>query len=383
MKLLLIITDYGSFNNFLSEVAIKLTEEGHQVEVLCSKLKVINYNDKFDFAAAGVVFHFVDFPRSFNLLKQLKASSQINKKIQEIDPSMIHIHFTTGIFTTVLWKKPPYYTIGTIHGLGYPVIESFTKRKVFEIVEKFCFSRLDRIDLINDFDYDLVRKAKGNKAFKLPTTGLGCDIIKFDPFKYSEKDNREFKHDLGLRDGDFIITYTGRFVHFKGFDKVIRTMKALVEAGYPSIYLVLIGGPDGAHSNGLSPAEDDFFQKSNRVVKVGFTAEVERYLAVTDLFFFPSEKEGMPVCIIESLAMGVPVVTIKTRGCADLVENGFNGLVLDKDASVEDFVKEILNLYNNSAMRLRMSANARSNRTYLSRNNYVDEQIKVYESLLP
>jgi hypothetical protein len=41
MKILLIITDYGSFNNFISEVAVRLKNIGHDVHVICSKEKLI------------------------------------------------------------------------------------------------------------------------------------------------------------------------------------------------------------------------------------------------------------------------------------------------------------------------------------------------------
>jgi hypothetical protein len=42
MRIMLIITDYGSFNNFIGEVAVKLIGMGHKVDVICSNIPTTN-----------------------------------------------------------------------------------------------------------------------------------------------------------------------------------------------------------------------------------------------------------------------------------------------------------------------------------------------------
>ena len=152
MKIVLLITDYGSFNNFLSEVAIKLSQEGHEVHVITSKEKVIKIEDKYDYEALGVNFTFVDFPRSFNFIKHYRISSLIQERINEIKPDLVSLHFTTGIFTTVLKGKLKFKTIGTFHGLGYPVIDNYIKKQIFKLVEFLCITRLDEVWVLNKSD---------------------------------------------------------------------------------------------------------------------------------------------------------------------------------------------------------------------------------------
>ena len=102
-KLLLIITDFGSFNNFLSELVHQmLNNKNYEIHVICSRDKVINTKSKFNFNEELIKFHFVDIPRSFNIFKQFYYSYRINKVINKIKPIIIHIHFTTAIFTTLL-----------------------------------------------------------------------------------------------------------------------------------------------------------------------------------------------------------------------------------------------------------------------------------------
>jgi glycosyltransferase involved in cell wall biosynthesis len=380
MKILLIITDYGSFNNFISEVAVRLINYGHDVHVICSKQKVIDYKDKYSYSELGIVFHYQDFPRSFNLFSQILASKRINEQIKFISPDIINIHFTTALFTTLLYKKPAYFTMGTIHGVGYPKVRNLIKRKVFEVVEKFCFRKLDQIYLINRFDYDLVKQMYPDKAFMYNSYGVGCDFRKFDATSVGNATKAALRQRLSIAKDDFVLAFTGRFVTFKGFDLLIKSMMVLSKKPqYKHIKLLLIGGKDPAHPSGLTKMEDDFYRKNKQIIKIGFTADVNEYLAITDLFVFPSVKEGMPVCIMEALAMGVPVVTSDSRGCNDLIEDKVNGILLSEDPTVEEINNSILHLFENRDFLSELSKNTLSKRNELNRDMYVNHQVHIYK----
>ncbi|MEJ7559226.1 MAG: glycosyltransferase [Pedobacter sp.] len=383
MRILLIITDYGSFNNFISEVAVRLINIGHDVHVICSKEKVINYDDKYPYSELGIVFHYQDFPRSFNFFSQFIASKKINDQIDKIKPDIINIHFTTALFTTLLYQKPAYFTMGTVHGIGYPKVRNAIKRKIFEIVEKFCFKKLDQIYLINRFDYDLVKQMYPEKTFMYNSYGVGCDFEKFDSKIVSQETKAEVREQLSIAKDDFVLAYTGRFVTFKGFDLLIKAMMVLSKKPqYKHIKLLLIGGEDPAHPSGLSKIENDFFKKNKQIIKVGFTSNVNKYLAVTDVFVFPSVKEGMPVCIMEALAMGVPVITSDSRGCNDLIEDKFNGILLSENPDVQEINNAILNLFEDRGFLKMLSKNTHSKREELNRIMYVNHQVHIYNEAI-
>ena len=384
MKIILIITDYGSFNNFIGEVAVKLIGMGHKVDVICSPTKVIDYEDKYPYQELGIKFHFLPFPRSFNVFKQLWSSRKIAALIKEIKPDLINIHFTTAIFTTLLIGKPGYFTVGTIHGIGYPKMKGAIKRRVFEVLEKFCFRKLDQIYLINNFDFKLVKELHPEKAYLYNSYGVGCDFKRFDPATIPGHVKDNFRKRLGIAADDFVITFTGRFVAFKGFDLVIRAMLDLSHrTEYKHIKLLLIGGKDPAHATGLTKEEEDFSLRNKQVLRIGFTADVNLYLSISELFVFPSAKEGMPVCIMEALSMGVPVITSDSRGCNDLVKNEMNGLLLNENPSVKEIAEAILKLYYDRKNLNRLKENALSGRNELNREMYVNDQIEIYGKLVP
>jgi hypothetical protein len=166
MKIVFIITDYGSFNNFLGELAKELVTNKNEVHVICDSDKTIDYPDKYDYKSLGIHLYFIDFLRTFQIVSWFKNSFKIKKILNEINPDIVNLHFTTSMFITFLTGKIKYPTIGVFHGVGFPVITSPFKKFAFKTVEFFCFRKLDKILLINNMDYDIVKKAFPQKALK-------------------------------------------------------------------------------------------------------------------------------------------------------------------------------------------------------------------------
>ena len=75
--------------------------------------------------------------------------------------------------------------------------------------------------------------------------------------------------------------------------------------------------------------------------------------AAHDIFVFPSLVEGMPLTLLEAMATGMPVVTTNTCGMADVVEDGFNGLLVPA-ADAEKLAEGIERLCQSMDLRKRL-----------------------------
>ncbi|WP_264553438.1 glycosyltransferase [Flavobacterium sp. N2038] len=376
MKILIIITDYGSFNNFLAELAVSLSYQ-NEIHIVCSDSNVINIVDKYDYDKYNLTFHTVDIPRSTSILKLVKSASLIRKIVERINPNLIYAHFTTGIFPTIFFRKRNVKYWGAFHGLGMNASNGI-RQIMFSIVELFCFVRLDKRFLINKKDYKLVSNIFNKNTLKYNSCGVGCDIEKFNKDKYTSLDKLHLKQELNIVD-KFVITYTGRFVEFKGFDLVYHSFVKLLEEFPDKIVLLLIGGRDPIHPTGLNEYEENDLLKNKNIINIGYTSQVEKFLAITDVFLFPSKKEGLPVCIVEALAMGVPVVTLDERGNSDVVQNDYNGYLVksvSKLKDVDEIVEKLKHLCSNKEDMYRLSANCLKNRQLYSRSFFVEEQLK-------
>jgi glycosyltransferase involved in cell wall biosynthesis len=145
----------------------------------------------------------------------------------------------------------------------------------------------------------------------------------------------------------------------------------------PRLRLLLLGAPDPLHPSGLTSAEDRARKNCPKILDVGWTADVASYLAISDVVVFPSLREGMPVCLMEALAMGVPVITRASRGCRDVVRHGRDGLVLH-DCTADSLGRAMKRLAQDDGLRGRFSAEALAGRQRFDRRIFIREQIDLY-----
>ena len=80
---------------------------------------------------------------------------------------------------------------------------------------------------------------------------------------------------------------------------------------------------------------------------------------------FSSRREGMPVCAMEALALGVPVITCDARGCREVVRDGVDGLVL-RDGRLATLPAAMQAVLDDEGLRRRWSAAARAARSAAS-----------------
>ena len=386
MVLMLIISDYGGFNNFLTELSSSIAgNTNNSLHVVCSNLKVIDIPDKNVVNKENIHFHFINIPRTITIIGQIKAAKKIRSIIKKVKPDLVHSHFTTSTFPTILFRKKAFSYWSTIHGVGMNSTYGLRKM-IFTIVETIIFMRLDKIFVLNTQDYTLLRKKFLNKVTKYRCFGMGCDIDKFNVNKYSLEKRNELKTELNIGSNQVVIAFTGRYVKFKGFDIVIKIFERLNQK-HPNKYkLILMGGFDPIHQTGLDNNEIQFFNNNPNILNIGFTIDVDKYLSITDIFLFPSKKEGLPTCILEALAMGVNVVTFDSRGNNDIIKHQYNGILIKPSRSLEKDVTNMIvgieALTENTNTGILLTANALRDRDQYSRQRFIDEHLKYYSDFM-
>ncbi len=94
------------------------------------------------------------------------------------------------------------------------------------------------------------------------------------------------------------------------------------------------------------------------VTFVGHVHDVRPYLRTADLFVLSSEKEGLPLALLEAMASGVPAVVTDVGGTSEVVIHGQNGLLV-KARSAADLERAISYLLIHDEERIRMGEAAR------------------------
>lgn len=117
---------------------------------------------------------------------------------------------------------------------------------------------------------------------------------------------REVRARLGLGLRDPILVAVGRQEHKKGFDVLLRTWPAVLQAFANAT--LLVAGREGAQSQMLAGLVSGLGLEDS-VRFLGARSDVADLLSAADLFVLPSVSEGFPGILIEALALEVPVVS--------------------------------------------------------------------------
>jgi glycosyltransferase involved in cell wall biosynthesis len=121
------------------------------------------------------------------------------------------------------------------------------------------------------------------------------------------------------------LLYVGTWLDRKGVYYLADCFNALVRSNIPVTLTVAgCGGTEEYVKNFFAP------EARERVNVVPFIerAKMPAVYAEHDVFVFPSLVEGMPLTLLEAMAAGMPVVTTASSGMADVVEDGYNGLLV-------------------------------------------------------
>ncbi|MDC7221303.1 MAG: glycosyltransferase [Spirochaetales bacterium] len=122
-------------------------------------------------------------------------------------------------------------------------------------------------------------------------------------------------------DGKKIIISVGRLIPLKSFDHLIKAIKEVKSKG-SGFHLVIIGeGEERANLESIIQREDLL----ECVSLPGRTNSVLSYLEQADFSISTSQLEGFGMAVIESLAVGTPVLAYDAPGVRDLIKHGYNG----------------------------------------------------------
>ena len=346
-RLLIVVPVYGSYRAFLKGLAAWLSERGWEVHVATN-------TSGAHFGEDVARIHHLSMPRGANPVRLFKAGRALTRLIREIQPTVVHAHFSVGMLCLALASRTRGVRyLGTFQGMRFP-LESYVTRWLFKFVECFSIWRLDQSWVLTEDDHASVPSFIQKKLAIQEGYGFGCDIEHFDPARFSDADKLQLRKELGIPAGDFIFIFVGRLTAFKGFLLGLEAFEQLRKIREDAHFLV-VGEVDSQHP--LSLPELNLI---DGVHHVGWQEDPAPYLAISNTMIFPSEREGMPVCMMEALSMGLSVVTVDSRGCRELIGDLRNGCVVARNAvAVKDALSESVRVPVKAAAVLSAARTAR------------------------
>lgn len=380
-RLLLVVPSGTSFLTFLRGVAERWRDLGSTVGVACGPDLAGHEQSAWP---TGVERLEIPIDRAGGLFGTARAASRLRSLVAGWRPDIVHAHFATAALAAAVASlgmspaRPRW--MATFHGLHATVATTWRSR-LAGFLESFSAARMSTAWVLNDEDRAFLERRIGPGIVeRVPGFGVGCDLAHFDPHRFSGAERSRLREQLGMSPRAHALIFIGRCTAFKGFDVAVRAFEAAARS-CPELHLIVVGAMDEVHGSGLSAAEWQRVVANDRVHRLSWQADVAPWLSAADLCVFPSEREGMPVNVMESLAMGVPVVTFASRGCRDVVRDQADGSVV-RDGNTAALAREIQALLADTEKLARFATNALAGRERFDRCGFVDFQIAAYVARL-
>lgn len=289
---------------------------------------------------------YYDFPfeRSPINLNNIRTYAKLKKIIDENEYDLVHCHTPMGgvitRFATRKARKKNTKVIYTAHGFHFYKGAPLKNWLIYYPVEKWLARYTDTLITINKEDYERAKsKFKAKRVEYIP--GVGIDLEKFNTV---EIDRALKRSQLGLPKDVFAVLSIGELNKNKNHEVVIRAIAKIDNSGIH--YLVCGKGQLDEYLRNLSKE----LGIENQVHLLGFRKDISEICKISDLFAFPSYREGLSVALMEAMANGLPVVCSNIRGNSDLIESGKGGYLVEPD-DVEGFAKYIKELIEDSRLR--------------------------------
>jgi glycosyltransferase involved in cell wall biosynthesis len=241
-------------------------------------------------------------------------------KRQEIDIIHTHKHKDNVLGVLASLHQGIRGRVRTVHGSPEPFAGfEAAKMSMYESIDN-CANRwlVDRILAVSaDLQAQLIKRFGAEKVTCIH------NAIDVDQIRVT-RPTTEMRRELNLGEQDFVIGTMGRLVPVKGLDCFLRAAQ-IIHRQRPNVKFIIAG--DGPLKSSLQSMARQYGLDPN-VLFLGHRNDSYNILRLMDLFVLPSSSEGIPMVLLEALALARPVVASRVGGIPEVVEHGVNGLLV-------------------------------------------------------
>jgi glycosyltransferase involved in cell wall biosynthesis len=258
------------------------------------------------------------------IFKMLKVSGRLN-------PDIIHVHrskehFFGAIISIRLFRRIPVFR--TIHGLSQintsstPIV--LLKSTIAVTLNKFLISFLStRIICVSNDIFDIMTRKKTAGKPVLIYNSLDTNSVKCSDNK------QEYRTRFAIANRFWIGT-TARFVSVKNLEMLVQSGTMLLQKNLPFHISIFGDGP-------LRVSLDKMISSlslQNHIKLEEFDEDILPIISSFDVFVLCSHHEGMPMSLLEAMALGRPVVCTAVGGMKEIIEDRINGLLVPDNDSI-------------------------------------------------
>ena len=331
--------NFGGAERYFVDLSIALAELGHEVQAI--------HHSKFS-ASEKFSNNSLIKPVPTNVIGNwdVLAAWKIKKIIESFSPDIVHAHLA----------RAAYYAGKICNTLSTPLVvktHNYVNLKYYQHVNKFVTTTDDQKNYLVECNID------EDMIVVIPNFS-SIEAVGALP---SGSNSRLFN----------VVAY-GRMVKKKGFDVLLRAFRKVLDLG---IVTKLVIGGDGPEISKLLQLSNELKLENNVEFK-GWVEDVNALLNDADLFVLPSLDEPFGIAILEAMAKGVPIISTKTKGPIEILDDQTALLVNVND--MDDLAEKMCLAANNKkAIQERAERALIKFKNKYARDSVVPQLVNLYK----
>ncbi|SEI46234.1 glycosyltransferase family 4 protein [Paraburkholderia diazotrophica] len=270
----------------------------------------------------------------------------------------------TAHFVHSGWFKSPHYPFGV--SKGWWSAYQFVYTRVNAVLEGWAYRRSRVIAAVSQKVATEIAAIGLTPRNRLDVIYNGVDT---QGFAVAQGDRARFK----LPDDAFLLLFVGDLrTPRKNLGTVLKALQHLPERVHIAVAGYLPGSPYPDEAKALGVAD--------RVHFLGLVKEMPVLMHSVDAFVFPSRYEAMSLSLLEAMAAGLPVVTARTAGGAEIITPEC-GIVLDDPDDPHTLAQAVARLASNDDERLAMGKAASELATGFGWARMAQQYIALYRQI--
>lgn len=287
--------------------------------------------------------------RPVNPVKDLLALIEICRFIKKNRIEIVHTHSSkAGIIGRLAAKLSGVkIIIHTVHGWSFNDYQPFFYRNLYLLLEKITACLTHKLIVVS-----LADKQKGlsnhiAREHKSTLIPYGINYKEFSSIKPN------LRQELGIASDDLVVGMVACLKAQKSPRDFIK-LAFKVNQAMPKVKFLLVG--DGLlHKNILKLINQ--FNLKNNVFLLGWRKDIPEIMSSLDVFVLTSLWEGLPIVVLEAMALGKPVVVTDTGGVREIIHEGKNGFLVPI-GDIDAMSGKIVFLLKDKQLRERIGQNA-------------------------
>jgi glycosyltransferase involved in cell wall biosynthesis/protein-tyrosine-phosphatase len=258
-----------------------------------------------------------------NRNSSLRILASLVRFLRDHDVDIVHTHrckdTVLGTIAAKVAGVP--HVARTVHGLREPLRTwQWAKYCAYEALDKATlWFFADRIIAVSWRMAETLRRA-GYKWSAITHIHNGLDLRRVKP----ARSRHEVRSELGIDPDAVLIGTVGRLSPVKGHADLLRAARVILQKERAARFLIVGGGP---LRDELVALADELGVK-RECVFAGARADVYDLISAMDIFVLPSLDEGIPMALLEAMALGSPVVATRVGGVPEVIQHGETGLLV-------------------------------------------------------